>query len=138
MGCRIAISSLLFFISLLSAPSFSASKSEGSYSPPAANSEIPYKRENSVDGTAIIRSFIILFVLLGAVTAAAFFLKRSEFARKLGVSEFKHIDLIELRRLSPKLTVYLIKVQGKHYLLTQAGEHVSVVEHSEWEKTESE
>lgn len=129
MRCRTAFFGLLFFVSLVLSPSLPASGAEGSYLPPGTNNAIPYKRESPVDGAAVIKSFVILFVLLGAVTAAAFFFKKSEFAKKLGVSEFKHIDLIELRRLSPKLTVYLIRVHGKHYLLTQAGENVSVVEH---------
>jgi flagellar biogenesis protein FliO len=91
--------------------------------------EIPYKKDASGGSTVLLKAIIVMVLLLGVAGGALFLVKRSVLARKLGISDAKFIKLVELKRLSPRLSIYLLAVDNRHYLLAQSGDSLSIVEH---------
>jgi flagellar biogenesis protein FliO len=92
--------------------------------------DIPYKKDPGHGSGSFLKAIIVMGLLLSLAGGALFLVKRSAIAGKLGIAEAKFIKLVELKRLSPKLNVYLLEVHGRQYLLAQAGESLSIVEHT--------
>jgi hypothetical protein len=95
-----------------------------------APADIPYKKDPGQGSVSFFKAIIVMALLLGFAGGALFLVKRSAIAGKLGIAEAKFIKLVELKRLSPKLNVYLLEVHDRQYLLVQAGESLSIVEHN--------
>src|SRR5688572_17850071 len=92
--------------------------------------DIPYKKDPGHGNASFLKAIIVMGLLLGLAGGALFLVKRSAIAGKLGIAEARFIKLVEMKRLSPKLNVYLLEVHGRQYLLAQAGESLSIVEHN--------
>lgn len=92
---------------------------------PAPATSISFKPDAA---TAVddLRVFVLLAVLLVVAFVTIWLLKRRFPALSyLGNETNKRLRLIEARPLSPKLTVYLIALDGKELLLAHSGEQVT-------------
>lgn len=102
--------------------------------PAAVESEkrIPYKG-SEVEGEPVSTTIIKLVLGLGVVltmgVGAIFLLRRYlpgvDVAGK-GLAR-RHIELLEIRRITPRLSVFLIEVDGQRHLLAQSGDRVTPV-----------
>jgi flagellar biogenesis protein FliO len=91
---------------------------------PSKQPDIVFKEDSSRIGEGV-RVFAILAVVLAVTAAALFYLKRKYPALSLtSAAAGTRIKVIETRRLSPKLSVALIEVDGVAVLLTQSGDRV--------------
>ena len=90
---------------------------------------IPYKTDSSQENVSFGRLIGVMFLLLLVAAAVIYILRYSNFAGKITGQLSKNIDLLEFRRLSPKLTVYLVAIEAKKYVITQSGDHTCILEH---------
>lgn len=97
--------------------------------PPVTGAEkrIPFKgSEGSETGVSVLRVVlgfgVVAAVGFGAILAMRRFLPLS-YAGKPAAT--RNIELVEVRRLTPKLTLFLIQVEGERVLLAQSGDVVT-------------
>lgn len=91
---------------------------------------IPYKEQPAVDGGAIQRVVLVLLLAIGICFVAAFWL-RKEFAKRglLTGASSDRISVVASRRIAPRLTVFLVKVDDQAYVMAQNGTEVQLVPH---------
>ena len=87
---------------------------------------IPFKRADDTASAASLWRTVVGFGLVVAVgVGAVYFLRRYVPASVGGVAgRGGRIDVLEIRRVTPRLTLFLIKVDEETVLLTQSGDHV--------------
>lgn len=93
-------------------------------------SAIPFKRaEEPLSAGTLMRVGLGLGVAI-AVGVGALYLVRRYLPRSLGqsVGGERRIRLLEARRLTPKLTLLLVEVDGRPVLLSQSSERVDVLQ----------
>ena len=91
---------------------------------PAA-STIQYKSEGPGIAAEGLRVFGILAVVLGLATAGLWYARRRYPALALGRSDGARIKVLESRRISPRLSLILVEVDGARVLLGQSGDRVT-------------
>jgi len=99
----------------------------GSAEPVASERHIPFKSSDEAStGTILLRVVAGLGVVLVIGYAALVALRK--FVPMLSTvtppGSKREIELIELRRLTPRLTLFLVEVQGSRYLFAQSGDHL--------------
>lgn len=123
--CRLAIWVLLMGTPL---PLHAQNSSNAAAAPTADQSEarIPYKSSSEEDSAGLGIRVLGGFVLVALIALASIYvLKRffpSLYVHSAGGS--RRIQVLEIRRLTPKLTLFLIDVDGGQLLLAQSGDHV--------------
>lgn len=97
---------------------------------------IPYKKDDGLSG-ADVGKFLFAFIFVLMVAFAAVFALRKYMYGNLPLpkGESKNIYLVEAKRLSPKLMVFLVDVQGEKVLLAQCGDTVVLHNHKNTEKS---
>lgn len=89
---------------------------------------IPFKQEAVVSSAEIFKIAIwltVLLVLLAVgVVAYKHFAPRFPFLRKI---EHKDINMIAIKRMTPKCHIVIAKVQGKQYTLALNDHHIVVL-----------
>jgi flagellar biogenesis protein FliO len=104
-----------------------AANPEGDVASVTAERHIPFKSGEAVGtGTTVLRVAAGLAVVLVIGIVGLILLRK--YVPNLGSStapgSSKVIELIELRRLTPRLTLFLVDVQGVRYLFAQSGDRV--------------
>lgn len=97
---------------------------------PAANGDkrIPYKDTIEGDTGVSVLRVVLGFGLVLAVGVSVIFILRRYLPATYGVSGSqgaRQIDLIEMRRLTPKLTLFLVKVGDERILFSHSGDRVT-------------
>lgn len=95
--------------------------------PVVAERPIPFKSSDETDtGALVFRVVLVLGLVLAIGVVALLVLRKyipmTSALKAPGVA--REIELVELRRLSPRLTLYLIEVHGTRYLLAQSGDRL--------------
>ena len=90
---------------------------------------IPYKRTGEVEtGTSVVRVvsglILVIAVGFGVILAIRRYIPASYGASAASAS--RHIDLLETRRLTPRLTLYLLDVDGQKLLLAHSSEALTL------------
>ena len=89
-------------------------------------SDIPYKKDEGYSGANIVQ-FLFAFIIVVLIAAVAIFVLRRYYYGKIPLpkGDAKNINLIETKRISPKLMVFLLDVQGEKVLLAQSGDSIA-------------
>lgn len=87
---------------------------------------IPFKKSEESTSGLVLRVVGGLFVVALVGVGALFLLKRYLPAGYLPASQgAKRINVLEVRRLTPKVTLFLVEVDGVRILLSQNGERIA-------------
>jgi flagellar biogenesis protein FliO len=86
---------------------------------------IQYKTGGPSVAAEGLRVFGILAVVLGVAGGALLYLKRRYPSLILGRGQGTLINVLETRRVSPRLSISVVEVDGARVLLTQSGDRVT-------------
>jgi hypothetical protein len=88
--------------------------------------DIPYKKDEGYSGANIVKILFAFVIVVLIAFAAIFVLRRYYYGNiPLPKGDAKNINLIETKRISPKLVVFLLDVQGEKVLLAQSGDNLA-------------
>jgi flagellar biogenesis protein FliO len=90
---------------------------------------IPYKDQDVFSTEALTRVTLALLVAIIVAVGVLLALKRFYAPAGGGVASGNRVRLIEAKRLSPKLVVFLVQVDEEAYLLAQNGDRLTLVKH---------
>ena len=120
-------------VRLIAAASFACvcaavAHSASAAAPESAAQRIPFKQSDDATGGLLLRVAGSLVVVVLTGVGAVYLLKRY-------LPAFYHptfagssrINVIEIRRLTPKTTLFLIELEGVHLLLGQNGDRVTTL-----------
>lgn len=96
---------------------------------PALDRAIPYKQEEAVSTASFLKVLSIMALLLAVVAIIAYLVKKWMLDRPGSSFTQGRIKMVEMRRLNPRLSLYLVTVDGIEYLLTQSGDSCSLTRH---------
>jgi flagellar biogenesis protein FliO len=105
----------------------------------SAPQAIQFKEDSVLSEKTLLKvGLVSIFGVLLAV-AALLVIKKYILKMPRGVDLDSKIKLIAVKRLTPKLMLVVARVDDKEYLITQSGEHLNVLPHSEnpHEKTDA-
>lgn len=89
-------------------------------------SGIQYKTDSSITGFYLLKILVSLLFVLGLAYVVALYLKKIKPGWFVGaVQNSKHIHVIEQKRITPRLSVYLLDVNDTKIILAQSGDNVS-------------
>jgi flagellar biogenesis protein FliO len=107
---------------------FSTTAQTADTSPSGNEKRIPYKGTNEGDsGVSVLRVVLGLGFVLAIGVGGVLLLRRylpASYGGNSG-SGVRKIELMEVYRLTPKLTLFLIKVKDQEILLAQSGDRVT-------------
>lgn len=79
-------------------------------------------------GGQIGQSLFVLLALIGVAWAGLYFAKKYMPRFVAGNSTGKRLQMLEVMRLTPRTTLYVVRFDDKTFLLAQSGETVNVLE----------
>ncbi len=85
---------------------------------------LPLRREGVIPQGTLIRVSLAIIVGLVLAIVIAYLLKRYLFARNQLDSSGHRMQLLEVKRLSPRLMLYRVRVEDKTIVLAQSGERL--------------
>jgi flagellar biogenesis protein FliO len=90
-------------------------------------STLPFKRTEEVASTTPLWRVVLSFGVVVAIGFGAAYAVRRYIPASVGraIGSAGRIEVLEVRRITPKLTVYLIQADGEKFLLTQSGDRVT-------------
>lgn len=97
---------------------------------PTAEEPIPFKPQRTPSAGSLSRILFVFLLTVGGVIGAAVVLKRN--LQKKGVISVvrgTRIKVSETKRISPKITVFLVAVDGTDYLMVRSGEQIQIARH---------
>lgn len=108
----------------------SARKSVAPQGPPTTEEPIPFKRQLTPASGSMSRVALVFILSLGVGIGTMVVLKKGLWKKGLiGTVSDTRISVSEVKRISPKVTVFLVSVDDKEYLLVQGGEQVTITRH---------
>lgn len=88
---------------------------------------IPYKQDEAVTGSFVAKAMFALVVLLGLAAGLLYVARRYMLPAPKTAASVGTLELIEMRRLSPKTVLFLVRVRNHEVLLAQHGDSLVVV-----------
>lgn len=85
---------------------------------------LPFRNESVIPTPTLLRVAAVMVLGLALAIAVVFILKRYLFARDLIGSGKHRMQLLEVRRLSPRLILFMVRVDEKTMVLAQSGERL--------------
>jgi flagellar biogenesis protein FliO len=85
---------------------------------------LPLRKDGVIPQGTLIRVSIAIFIGLVLAIVGAYLLKRYLFARNPLGSSDQRMQLLEVKRLSPRLTLFRVCIDDKTIVLAQNGEHL--------------
>jgi len=111
---------------------------EGSDAGSAVEQIIPFKRqEPPVSGAAPKVVFVLLMLLAGGVGGLIVLRRNLQKKGVIPAVNGSRITVVEMKRLSSKLNVFLLAVDGKEYLLLQGEGQIQIARHDKSPEAES-
>ena len=95
--------------------------------PTSERTEIPFKNEPAVSGAQIARVMVAFVLVAGLAIALAAAFKRWGWGLTPKTAAGSRIQVLEIRRLTPKIALFLVSVDGRTLLLGQQGDNVTVL-----------
>lgn len=89
---------------------------------------IPFKSQSEISGGVITKIVFVLIVLLMLAAIGLYLAKRLMLPAKNSLGGDRSIHVLEVRRLSPKTTMYLIGFENRRLLLAQTGDSTVVLD----------
>jgi flagellar biogenesis protein FliO len=90
----------------------------------ASAQKLPLRKDSVIPQKTLIRVLIAVIIGLILAFAIAYLLKKYLFVRDLLGSDEQRIQLLEVRRLTPRLTLFMVRVDDKTMVLAQSGERL--------------
>ncbi len=95
-----------------------------------ASEPIPFKQAPEPNGDTLHRVVWVALVAISIVIGVGIVLKRSLQNKGLiGSAVGKRILLSDTKRITPKVTVYLLNVDSQDYLMVQSGDQLQLIRH---------
>jgi len=90
-----------------------------------AKEPIPFRREADVDSGTALRVALALGLVIALGIGGVYALKRF-LPGSLGAATGTtgRINVLEVRRVTPRLTLYLVEIDGEKFALVQSGDRV--------------
>lgn len=85
---------------------------------------LPLRKESIIPQGTLLRVTIAIIIGLALAVAATYLLKRYLFARNSLDSSDQRMQLLEVKRLSPRLILFRVRVDNKTMVLAQSGEQL--------------
>jgi flagellar biogenesis protein FliO len=124
-----AVVLLLILFSFLAAP-LNASEDAKTQTGSSMDEPIPFKRQTMPTKDYFPRVISVSLVAVGLVFGVGVCLRRKLLKKGLIIAASGlRIKVSESKRITPKMTVFLIDVDGKDYLLVQSGEQIQLAKH---------
>ena len=89
---------------------------------------IPYRQDQVIPPAAVSRIVVALLIALVVGVIGILFLKKYIFQQHTTGVDGKKIQVLETRRLSPKLVMFLLQVDQHRVLLAQHGDSIVTLE----------
>lgn len=93
-------------------------------SAPVSESGIPFKQDEAYERGLLGRVILATTFALGLAVAVAWLIRRGIFRNLPGASGASTIRLREYKRLTPRLTIYVVDIEEKRVVLAQSGDHL--------------
>jgi flagellar biogenesis protein FliO len=93
---------------------------------PSAKEPIPFRREADVDSGTALRVALALGLVIALGVGGVYALKRflpGSLGGAAGTTTGR-INVLEVRRVTPRLTLYLVEIDGEKFALVQSGDRV--------------
>ncbi|ODB85629.1 hypothetical protein A3194_12405 [Candidatus Thiodiazotropha endoloripes] len=94
------------------------------------SNKIPFRKENLFAEASLMRVLLVTIIGLLLVIFSVYVLKRFYFKQPLSDSTVQNIKLLAVKRLTPKLTLSIVQVNDKEYVLAQSGDNLVSLESS--------
>lgn len=120
---------LLFLALPVATPSLAADKDSGASVPSGIRQEearIPFKPESGSEGIGIAGRVIGGFVVVALLALASVYVLKRYFPSLYAHTSLgtQHIQVLEIRRLTPRATLFLVELDGTRMLLAQSGDRI--------------
>jgi flagellar biogenesis protein FliO len=85
---------------------------------------LPFRKDSVIPPKSLARVTIAVLIGLGLAITAVYFLKKYLFARNHMGSGSHRMQLLEVKRLSPRLILFMVEIDKKTVVLAQSGEQL--------------
>ncbi|MES9938912.1 MAG: hypothetical protein ABW104_03970 [Candidatus Thiodiazotropha sp. 6PLUC2] len=104
------------------------SKNESISSEHDSSQGVPYRKDSIISGETLTRLLIAIVIALLLIIVIVYALKKFLFARDyLSVKE-NRMQLLDVKRLSPRLTLFMVRIDDKTVVLAQSGEQLLTID----------
>lgn len=86
--------------------------------------KIPFKDGNILAETSLVRVLVVTVIGLVLVIFSAYILKKIYLKQPVSGSTGQNIKLVEIKRLTPKLTLFVVRVNDKQFVIAQSGDNL--------------
>lgn len=116
---------IIFVLSLMAYPRVHAM--DGAQASAPSTESIPFRKtEDGAVGALVLRVLVgLTIVLVVGFVALVVFKKYFPVVSGYGAHDTRKIKLLEVRRLTPRATLFAVQFEGRLLLLAQSGDHIS-------------
>lgn len=99
---------------------------------PATAQAIPFKRQPNIDTGSVYHVAWMTLLAAGVAVGSAFLIKKYLQQRGLiHIAKDSRINVLDTKRVSPKLTVFLISIDGMNYVVLQSADRTTITRHKD-------
>ena len=91
------------------------------------NDPIPFKKEEVFSQTLLFEIGIAVVICVLVILVIALLLKKFHYGTVVMSKTDKHIEVVEKKRITPKLTLFMVKWEGENILFAQSGDQMTVL-----------
>ena len=95
--------------------------------------DIPFKQIDEVNSRTFLHVGAVLILVLAFGVLILWLMKKFIVEKSIGNFSDTRIKIVETKRLSTKLSVFLIRIDNQEYLLSQVGESTTMLRHEQLE-----
>ena len=86
---------------------------------------IPFKTDSGITGVYLLKIFVSLVLVLGLAYLVVLYLRKINPGWFAGtIQHSRHINIIEQKRITPRLSIYLLDINSTKIILAQSGDNV--------------
>lgn len=122
---------LLTLIPLLAPTSAYSENESGVVSGDVNTQAIPFKKNEVFSEKNLLRTGIVSMLGVLVAFGVLIVIKRYVVNQPAGVTDMNCINLRAVKRLTPKLMLFVVCVDNREYLILQSGDRVAVTKHRE-------
>lgn len=92
-------------------------------------SKIPFKPEPQSSSDLLSKVFLVMMISIVLIIGVLFLMKKT-LLKQQGIFNGQRIHLCDIKRLSPKLSVFLIKIDKQEYIVLQTANSAELHMHT--------
>ncbi|MES9851122.1 MAG: hypothetical protein ABW170_04740 [Candidatus Thiodiazotropha sp. L084R] len=85
---------------------------------------VPYRKDPVISGDTLTRVLAAIVIAIIIIIAVVYALKKFLFARDYLTIKDNRMQLLDIKRLSPRLTLFMVRVDDKTMVLAQSGDRL--------------